>query len=467
VRKMRPRAGRSKDDGRRARQAEARAGVRGLALEILSAVEEGASLDRLMEDRLFNTSLDTRDRALGTHIIQGTLRFKKYLDWGIAQYLKGDLQDLPPPIRNTLRLAFYQLLFLDRIPAWAVVNEHVSLASVFGHGGTAGLVNAVLRSFLRADRHIAIPETGDPVARIAIETSHPEWMIRRWVDRYGEEEARELASANNRIPKLSVRVNRRRTTPEALARRFAEVGIEVTPGRFGSGTLILDRSSRVPGLPGFAEGWFQVQDDSSALVGLLAAPRSGEQVIDLCSGVGGKTSHLADLAGDESTVVGVDRAMWRLRKLRENCDRLGLHSVFEVCGDVVQPCVQPSDIVVLDAPCSGTGVLARRADARWKRREEDVPRLARLQETLLEAASPLVKTGGSLVYSVCSMEPEECEDVVRGFLKTNREFELHPAGEFLEEAVVSEDGYLRTTPHHHGIDGIFAARMRKAGSRVQ
>ncbi len=467
MRKMPPRAWKGKDGGRRARRAEARASVRGLALEVLSAVEDGASLDRLVADRLSAASLDIRDRSLGTHLIQGTLRFRKYLDWGIAQYLKGNLHDLPSPIRNTLRLAFYQLLFLDRIPARAVVNEHVSLASVFGHRGTAGLVNAVLRSFLRADRHIAIPETGDPVIRIAIETSHPEWLVRRWVGRYGEEEARRLASANNRIPKLSVRVNQRRTTPEALAGKFADVGIDVTPGLYGAGTLILDRPSRVSDLPGFAEGWFQVQDDSSVLVGLLAAPKSGERVIDLCSGVGGKTSHLADLSGGRSTVVGVDRAMWRLRKLRENCDRLGLHSVFEICGDVAQPCVQPSDIVVLDAPCSGTGVLARRADARWKRREEDVLRLARLQETLLNAASPLVKSGGHLVYSVCSLEPEECEDVVRGFLKTNPEFGLHPAGELLPEAVVDGDGCLRTLPHRHGVDGIFAARMRKVGSHIR
>jgi 16S rRNA (cytosine967-C5)-methyltransferase len=291
-------------------------------------------------------------------------------------------------------------------------------------------------------------------------------MIRRWLERFGEQETRELASANNRIPDLSIRVNRLKATPETVSDQMCRQQVETNAGHVNPGVFrLVHPPSRVQDLPGFEEGWFQVQDESSSLVGLLASPAPGNTVVDLCSGLGGKTTHLAELMEDSGVIVAADLARWRLVKLQENCSRLGIHSVFPVRADVTVPCVQPADVVLLDAPCSGTGVLARRADARWRRVEADVPRLARLQETMLESASALVKDGGCLVYSVCSLEPEEREDVVHRFLAGNASFRLESAGAHLPGSVIDDEGFLQTFPHRHRMDGMFAARMRKAGSR--
>lgn len=438
-------------------------GARRAALEILLAMERGGSLERVLERRLDDPRLDPRDRALATHLVQGTVRLRKYLDWGIDQHLSGRVEDLPVPIRDTLRLAFYQLLYLDRIPESAVVDEHVSLARVFGHRGTAGLVNAVLRSFLRGGGRIPPPPGEDRVVRIAIETSHPEWMIQRWVDRFGEAEARRLAEANNRVPGLAVRVNRLRSSPEELRERFSKAGLGAEPGRINPWVLHVTGSGRVQELPEFESGGFQVQDESSSLVGLVAAPERGQRILDLCCGVGGKTSHLAELMGDRGSVVGVDRALWRLERLRDNCARLGIRRVFVVRADATCFAARPVDVVLLDAPCSGTGVLARRADARWRRREKDLPRLADLQRAMVAAAASLVVPGGRLVYSACSLEPEECEDIVSWFLDAHPGFVREEIRGLLPEEVVDRGGFLRTFPHRDGVDGMFAARMRRIG----
>ncbi|MCK4546508.1 MAG: 16S rRNA (cytosine(967)-C(5))-methyltransferase RsmB [Candidatus Eisenbacteria sp.] len=441
--------------------------ARSLALQILCEVERDIPLERALDQCLAGATLETRDRALLTHLVQGSIRLRRYLDWVIGHYTSRPVEDLPSPIRNTLRLAVYQLLYLDRIPDRAVVNDHVSLAFIHGHRGTAGLVNAVLRSFLRAGKRIPVVPRDDPVTAIGVETSHPDWLIRRWIRRFGENEARVLASAGNQIPEIVIRVNRLRASPEELRERLLRGGVETRQGEANPGVLYLSGApSCVQDLPGFDDGWFQVQDESSSLVGLLAGPSPGNRVVDLCSGVGGKTSHLVEQMRDDGLVVAVDRAMWRLRRLRDNCRRLGVESVFALRADVTVVCVQPSDVVLLDAPCSGTGVLARRSDARWRREEADIPRLARLQSRMLAAASSLVKEGGWLVYSVCSLEPEEGEDVVHRFMSEHAGFRLENAGGWLPGTVVDGGGFLQTFPHHHGMDGIFAARLRKAGRGV-
>ena len=442
------------------------ASVRDLALQILVGVQSRSAFsDKLIESFAARHALERRDRALLGELVKGTLRRRGSLDALIAPYVHLGFEKLPAWIQNALRLGAYQMLYLDRVPAHAAVSESVTLARKYGHPGTAGLVNSVLRRLAERPREelLASLETeSSGVAALAARTSHPEWVLERWLARASHEDVLALCRANNRTARVGLRANRLKLDARELMRRLADAGVMATPGRWAPSSVSLEGEADLAHLAVLSRGDATVQDESETLVGLLVAPKPGERVLDLCAAPGGKTGHLAELMGDRGLVVALDKRAARVKALAKGVERLGLHSVEVREGDALTLAWdEPFHRVLVDAPCSGFGVLARRADARWRKKPDLFETMPRVQDELLDAGARAVRPGGTLVYSVCSFEPEETTAVVHRFLERHPDFAPFDAREVLPAEVVTPEGHLLCLPHVHGTDGSFAARFTR------
>lgn len=444
--------------------------ARELALRALHRVEtEDAYASPALEDLFRRRPADRRERALATELTFGVLRRRNTLDFLLERFTRRPLSGLTPWIRNDLRLGAYQIRYLDRIPAPAAIDEAVHLARRFGHAGTAGLVNAVLRAFAAGHAAVAFPDAAaDPAAHLALVHSHPEWLVRRWLGRYGFDDTRAFLEYDNAAPTLVVRANTLRTTPEALRARLEAEGVAAVPGRYLPEALHLSGVPALEDLSAFREGWFQVQDESSMLAARVVDPQPGETVIDVAAAPGGKATHLAERMGDRGRVIANDVHPGRLALVEANRRRLGIACVETVLGDgraLPDRFAGAADRVLLDAPCSGLGVLNRRADARWRKREEDIAERAALQRDLIAAAALLVRPGGVLVYSTCTVEPEENDGVCDAFLRAHPEFAPESLVPFLPAALGgtpgAPGGRLQLLPFRHGVDGFFVARFRR------
>jgi 16S rRNA (cytosine967-C5)-methyltransferase len=439
-------------------------GARELALQLLVAIESrSAYSDRLLENRLRDSELSPEDAHLVTALVQGSLRRRATLDHHLAYFARENWGGLPAWIKAALRLGTFQILFMDRIPARAAVDESVELAKKYGHPGTAGLANAILRKLAAGERAPYPDLESHPVDHLAALHSHPRWIVERWVERLGREEAERMLVADNEEPAVSVRPNLAIASSSAVLDRLRAEGFSPEPGRNGGPVWTL-RGGFVPSRSAvFREGLISLQDEAEASVVLLLDPRAGERVLDLCAAPGGKSSQIAEAVGQNGTVVALERNPQRARALRENLwGRLHLANVELVCGDGVAPPFRGGfDRVLVDAPCSGLGVLRRRADARWRKELSGVLAMAEVQPRLLEGAASQVRSGGVLVYSVCSLEEEETLRVVDSFLEAHPEFEREEAGPMLPPGFRSAGPYLKATPQRNGTDGVFAARFLK------
>jgi 16S rRNA (cytosine967-C5)-methyltransferase len=433
------------------------------ALRILHAVDtRSAFSDRLLDSAHQQAGDDPRDRALLHELVKGTLRWRGRLDWALDQRVHIGLQAVQPWIRNVLRLGAYQVLMLDRIPPHAAVDESVKLAHKYGHPGAAGLVNSVLRRLTEEKDKLAWPE-GDDIESLCVYGSHPHWMVERWLARFGPEETRALLLADNRSVPTGLRANTLRVTREQLVEKLAAEGVEARLADL-SPDLVWVEGHQSPGnLKAFKEGLCTAQDESEALVGRVVAPQQHERLLDLCAAPGGKSTHLAELIGDEGEVWAMERDAHRVASLEAAIARLGQHSIHVVHGDGTSYAFpMPFDRALVDAPCSGLGVLARRADARWRKGPGMFDELPPVQLELLEAAARRLRPGGTLVYSVCTFEPEETDDVIAKFLAAHPEFTVESVAGSVPDAVVTPEGFMRVLPQRHGCDGAFAARMRRA-----
>ena len=441
--------------------------ARELALQVLHDAESrGAYADRLLETRLRGSTLPARDAALVTTLVMGALRHRALLDHHIESFMgarRDGFAGLPLWIRTALRLGAYQMLVLSRIPVSAAVTESVELAKRYGHPGTAGLVNAVLRR-LAAGERAALPDRDrDPAAYLAIATSHPRWLVDRWLSRYGAAEAERLLAADNEEPAVTVRPNRVRLKSASLEAALRAEGHGAAPGPNG-GPVYRVEGGYVPSRsPLFRRGLLWLQDEAESVVSLLVNPRAGSRVLDLCAAPGGKAAAMAAQASPGGLVVALERHTSRARALNENLrDRLRLPCVAVVCGDGLRPPLRgPFDAVLVDAPCSGLGTLRRRADARWRKAEAIVAEMAALQRALLAASADCLRSGGIMVYSVCSFEPEETDATVKEFLDTHTDFLQEDARPYLPPAFRGADEAMRAFPHTHGTDGVFAVRLRR------
>jgi 16S rRNA (cytosine967-C5)-methyltransferase len=450
--------------------------ARRLALKILLQVaQQDAHANQALTQAFAHESLEERDRALVVSLVYGTLRWQGALDWILAHFSSRSLDRLPIAIRLILRLGAYEILHLERIPSHATVHQYVTLAKRYGHAGTVKLTNALLRRVAESGKDVPFPDVEThPIEHIAAKWSHPRWLVERWVERWGVEETLALCQKNNEPAPVTIRVNSLRARAENVKAaaetkfRTTSVGVQVGEGRWTRETLRLNEGHHVTSLPGFMEGQFTVQDEGSTLVGYVVDSQPGQIVIDACAGPGGKTTHLAEQIQDDGQVMAVELYEPRCHSIRQTIQRLGLNCIRVVQGDfrkVAAQWAEKADVCLVDAPCSGTGVLRRRPDARWRKSLAQIAELTRLQSELLVSAARVVKPGGVLVYSTCSLEAEENEQVVDAFLKAHPHFALEDLRTWLPTALwlSSEPDFTRLQlfPHRHDTDGMFIVRMRR------
>ena len=425
--------------------------ARRAALKALERVRGGEPLDAAL-DRVLG-ALPEDDRRLAYEIAAGVLRARTALDARLAPLVPRGWEKVAPPLQDVLRIGAYQLGALDRVPAHAAVSTSVALAREAGGERAGGFVNAVLRQVARTPS-APPPAGGDAAATLAAKYSHPEWLVRRWVERFGTEAATALLERNNARPTLVLQPAR--APLDELRERWEAAGIRTEPAPFGAG-LLTDRS-RPGDLPGFAEGDFVVQDPAQALVAWFADLPPDTIAYDACAAPGGKAIALGRSARG---VVAADVSRSRARRLAENVRRAGSGREHVIVADARRPPVRGAGAVLVDAPCLGTGTFARHPDARWRVSPEALARLAAQQADLLDAASEAVRPGGLLVYATCSLEPEENEQQVDRFLERHPVFHREPAEGF-PAALLSAKGDLMILPHRHAMDGGFAARLRRA-----
>lgn len=422
---------------------------RRVALSALEMVRKGEFADRALAR--WGDRLDSRDHAWVQELLYGTLRLRGRLDFVLAAFARSGLDSLEPGVLDILRLGAYQILEMGGVPAYAAVSQMVELAKESGVGRASGLVNGVLQTVRRDGREVAFPalET-DPRGHLSTWGSHPVWLIDRWLARWGVDETLRLVEINNRRPDLYLRP----VDPTAAAGVLEEAGISVEPVAGFPDSLRLRDAADLARTLSLAPS--VVQDPAAAMVGRYAAVPPGSLVVDLTAAPGGKT---VGLAADGAQVVASDLSLGRMRRVRSNVERAGLDDrVAMVVADGRFPPFRTADAVLLDAPCTGTGTLRRHPDARWRVGPNDLLALARLQRELLDAAAMIVREGGLLVYSTCSIEPEENRRQVEDFLRNHAEFELVPPLPDIDE-VMMEDGFLNLLPQRLGVDGAFAARL--------
>lgn len=435
---------------------------RELALKIVYQInEEGAYANLALDQALFSCDgLDPRDKGLITEIVYGSVKQRGRLDYVLNQFASTKVKKMDRWTRNILRTALYQILYLDKVPDSAAVNEAVKLAKRYGH--VDKFVNAVLRNILRGQ--IRWPEREvDPAQYLAVQYSFPLWMAERFLRQYGLEQAEQLCQWYNQPAPLWIRTNTLKTSRSALKAQLEQAGIAVSESRYTPEGLRLETAVDLHRLPAFQQGLFTVQDESSMLVALAAEPAAGQRVLDVCSAPGGKTTHMAQLMKNSGTICACDIHQHRLDLIAENCKRLGIETVSLFLQDgtcLTQRWQQPFDVVLCDVPCSGLGVLGRRADARWSKEAEDIAGLCQIQRQILEQAAQLVVPGGTLVYSTCTITPEENEQMIQQFLAQHPQFMLD---ETLPDCWLNMDkgetGYVQFLPFVDQMDGFFIARM--------
>nr|WP_238358159.1 16S rRNA (cytosine(967)-C(5))-methyltransferase RsmB [Cohnella zeiphila] len=448
--------------------------AREAALRVLERVErEGAYSGLELNRVLTEAGLKPQDAALATELVYGTIQRLGTIDDVLAARVKGWPRKIEPWVRCLLRMSYYQLRWLDRVPAHAVTDEAVRLAKKRGHAGIAGLVNGVLRGILREGVVPPPPAGLDAAESIALEHSHPRWLVARFIAAYGEAAAEAICAANNEPPRASVRVNPLRADRDELLAAMAAEGIDAAPSRLAPAGIVASRAGSLAATPWYRDGLFTVQDESSMLVAAVAAPPPGGRALDCCAAPGGKTTHLAELMEGRGEVIANDIHPHKEELIARQAERLGLTNVRTTVGDAAELAGKfpagSMDVVLLDAPCSGFGVIRRKPEIKWNKTEADIAALSELQRSLLEKASGLVRPGGVLVYSTCTIAPEENEETVRHFLAANPDFSL--SGDWPETIVAALrgaevlpepfEGMVQLLPQTFGSDGFFIARMRR------
>ena len=449
--------------------------ARYIAIGVLCNWEESRlPLDQILEQHIAIMILaDPRDRQLVMSLVYDVIRWRGYLDWVVEKFSKHPLAKIKNRTLQGLRTGILQLLFMDRIPASAAINETVqALKDMKQPKWLTGYVNGLLRSVDRESRNIPTPLSEKNVSSLpeAARLSHPEWLIERWKKRYGDFEAIKICRENNTQTSLCLRVNVTLTTHSALLEKLKKSKLHVASGEYSPIAIKLhDYHGPVTAIPGFRDGLFQVQDEAAQIVTLLLGPlQHGKQYLDGCAGLGGKTSHLAQMLPPTSSLSAIEPNPGRLMKLKENLERLRLSKTVTIVEGTLDSLLPDNKEkfagILIDAPCSGLGVIRKHPDIRWNRSPDDLHRYQKKQKALLKAAAQLLAANGILVYATCSTEPEENEEVIKSFLARNPQFEVSDFRDFLPEngnRLVGSQGFFQTLPGQDDLDGFFAARLVK------
>ncbi|MCR6095986.1 16S rRNA (cytosine(967)-C(5))-methyltransferase RsmB [Salipaludibacillus agaradhaerens] len=446
-----------------------RGNVREAAVDILLKIEKNQAYSNLLiNDTIKKMTVPAIDVPLLTELVYGTVQYQKRLDFYLQAFSKKPLVKLDKWVLVLLRMTVYQLVFLDRIPDHAAINEAVEIAKSRGHKGISGMVNGILRSMLRGD----LPDydlIDDEVERMAVETSHPEWLLKRWIEQYGKDKARQIATANLATPVQSVRVNKVRISKQEVIALLKEDGLEIEESELIPESLRITRGSVVK-TSAFKQGLVTIQDEGSMLVAKILAPNPTERVLDACAAPGGKSTHLAELMNDTGDIISVDIHAHKVKLIEQQKDRLQLKAIQGMVSDARElkesfPNEQ-FDKILVDAPCSGLGVIQRKPDLKWSKQSADVNRLAMIQDEILEKVWPLLKKNGRLVYSTCTIDQEENEDVVESFVKRHHDAEFDDTfSERLPELIRDHKepltGMVQLFPGEFGTDGFFISSLIK------
>lgn len=444
--------------------------VRECAADLVYRVlERGAYANLLLEKQIKHSTYSGEDRRLLTEIVNGTVRMVKHLDEVLNLFLKGDISSQNRWLRSVLRISAYQLRFMDRVPEYAVVNDAVNIVAKRAGQNLGRVANGVLRNLLRRRDDLTLP--GEQYSSLADLYSHPQWIVDTFIEQYGTERARTILIFDNLPPALAIRVNRLRAVPRQLMIELAAEGIDAQISSCWPGALRV-KTAKIPVQESraFKSGKLYIQNEAAMLASVILSPSAGETVYDLCCGVGGKSTHLAELMDNQGQILAFDIYGHKIKLLMDNCRRLGIEIVEPCEGDVtgLSPDLAPGSAVLLDAPCSGLGVLARRADSRWKKSMKDMSELPGLQSLMLAQAARLVQKGGRLLYSTCTVNRGENEDVIRNFLKSHTHFRLKGFKRELEpfpldpnDRQACSSGMFTLLPGKYDTDGMFFALMKR------
>lgn len=441
--------------------------VRDAALTILLAVDKNQAYSNLLlHQTIEKYKLDVKDRGLLTEITYGTLQHKITLDYYLEPFIRGKV-DLW--VRWLLRMSLYQMHYLSRIPAHAAVNEAVEIAKRRGHKGIASMVNGILRSILREGVR-STADIEDSVERLAIETSHPQWLVERWVESYGYEETADMLRENNIPPVQTVRVNTTKATVENVLTTLEREGVKAVRSEVMPECVHL-QTGQAARTAAFRHGLITIQDESSMLPANVLNPQPGMKVLDMCAAPGGKTTHMAEKMQNEGSILSMDLHPKKLDLIEENTARLGLEIVQTAPIDGRKAASflpkESFDAVLVDAPCSGLGVMRRKPDIKYTKREEDLESLQTIQLAILDNAAQVLKPGGRLVYSTCTVDKRENEGTVEAFLSQHPEMESERLTNLPEKLLAKQNnGMLQVFPQDFGSDGFFVAAFRKKGETV-
>ena len=432
------------------------------ALRVLvSCRSNGAWADAALKAQISRDGLSGPDAALCSRIVYGVMQNQMLLDFYIGAYCSQKPDRLQPPLLEILRIGAYQILFLDKIPDSAAVNTSVELAKLSKRGQASGLVNAVLRKLSQNKKSLPPIPDRDEVQRLSIQYSHPKWLTKRMVNLLGREEAEQFLASNNRIAPLTIQVNPLKTTTESLAEELRQSAVEVRHHGWVPDCLELSGTGDLTALPAFQEGKFLVQDPAARLVSLIADIRPGQKVLDVCAAPGGKSLSAAFAMEGKGSITACDLHENKLKRIQESADRLGVDTISTEAADgrVFRPEWESAfDVVLVDAPCSGLGIIRKKPDTRYKK-ADDLFTLPVIQSAILDNAARYVRPGGTLIYSTCTILPEENEQVTQAFLTEHPDFVSEPFE--LPQPVGKTDGSLTLWPQRHDTDGFYICRMTR------
>ncbi len=440
--------------------------VRRCALAILEHFDRDSSgFDAVIEREFFLYKLDHRDKRLVFEIVYGVMRHKLYLDYSLRHFLHEKRFEKKSRLMNILRIGMYQIVYLSKIPDYAAVNESVQLAKTkktTRH--LAGVINAVLRKIIAQKKRLPKPSSADQLPeRLSITYSHPLWLVKRWLNHFGLSNTKKLLEFNNTRPGIYLRRRIKGLSRQQFETEASAI-CDVSGGGSGYKNLYYRlKKSLFPDQIGlFREGWCTVQAESSGWVVALLDIKKGDKVLDVCAAPGGKATLIAELCGNTGAVCAGDIRFNRMLKVQETVTRMGFANVFPILSDGRNlPFTGSFDKVLLDAPCSGTGVMHRHPEARWLKSERDIQQCTVLQAELLDRVAPFIVPQGVLVYATCSLEPEENQLQIEDFLRKQPNFILEKPYDPVKETFIDDNGYLFITPHEHAGDGMFAARLKK------
>lgn len=441
---------------------------REVALKIINEVVNNNAYANIALAREINRSkLTDQDRRFITELVYGTIKAKATLDWMISHYINRPIDKIAPVVLNILRMGMYQMFFLSKIPVSAACNQAVELTKKYGHLGTVKFVNAVLRNAGRTPEKIVYPDKQKQTVKfLALTYFHPEWLVARWVKRLGAEATEELCRTNNVTPLLCLRTNTLKNTRDELLAILESEGFIAEPSQWTPEGIVCHSSPALSTLKSLREGLFQIQDESSMLVAHVLDPQPGEFIIDTCAAPGGKSTHIGSLMQNKGRILSIDIHEHKLALIRENAERLGISIIETTLLDATRIGSKypvQADRVLVDAPCSGLGVLRRKADSRWRKEESMLRELPELQKAILHSAADCVKVGGVLVYSTCTTEPEENQAVVEEFLQGRQDFVLQKTSCFLPALNHNAD-MVQLWPHIDHVDGFFIVRLMRVST---